>query len=58
MIACRHVGAIKTIFSDEQKASHPVFKTDMRGFLIELALTRPESAKSKTLFVGCKPMLF
>jgi len=57
-VACRQVGVIKATFVGEQHTTHPIFKTDLRGFLVQLELTDPDSAKSKTLFVGSKPLLF
>jgi hypothetical protein len=57
-VACRRVGTVKGRFVGEQHTTHPIFKTDLRGFLVELELTDPDSAKSKTLFVGNKPLLF
>jgi hypothetical protein len=57
-VVCRQVGTLKKIFVGEQHAIHPIFKTDLRGFLVQLELTDPDSAKSKTLFVGSKPFLF
>ena len=58
MILCRKVGAVKRTFPEEQTAIHPIFKTQIRGFLIEMTLDRADSAKSKTVFLGRKPMLF
>jgi hypothetical protein len=58
MILCRKVGTVKTLFPGEQQATHPIFKTQIRGFLIEMDLDHPESAKSKTVFMGSKPLLF
>jgi hypothetical protein len=57
-VACRRVGVIKATFVGEQHTTHPIFKTELRGFLVQLELTDPDSAKSKTLFVGSKPLLF
>ncbi len=57
-VLCRQVGTVKATFIGEQHASHPIFRTDLRGVLAQLELTNPESAKSKTLFVGSKPLLF
>jgi len=51
-VVCRRVGTIKKTFAGEQHAVHPIFKSDLRGFLVQLELTDPDSAKSKTLFVG------
>jgi hypothetical protein len=56
MIACKKVGTVKQIFAGEEHAIHPIFRTDMRGFLIQLQLDHPESAKSKTVFLNRKPL--
>ena len=58
MILCRHVGTVKAIFPGEEQAIHPIFKNQIRGFLIQMTLDHPESAKSKTVFLGRKPVLF
>jgi hypothetical protein len=58
MIACKKVGTVKQIFAGEEHAIHPIFRTDMRGFLIQMQLDRPESAKSKTVFLNRKPLFF
>jgi hypothetical protein len=60
MIACRKVGTMAQIFPGEEQAIHPIFKTQIRGFLIQMNLNqdRADSAKSKTVFLGRKPLLF
>lgn len=58
MLACRRVGTVNQIFSGEETAIHPIFKTNIRGYLIQLNLDQPDSAKSKTVFLGRKPLLF
>lgn len=58
MVGCRRVGTVKQIFPGEEQAIHPIFKTQIRGFLIQMNLDHAESAKSKTVFLGRKPMLF
>jgi hypothetical protein len=58
MVACRQVGKVKQVFSGEEHAIHPIFRTDIRGFLVQLELDHPESAKSKTVFLNRKPLLF
>jgi hypothetical protein len=58
MLACRKVGTVKQILTGEEDAIHPIFKTQIRGFLIQMSLDDPGSAKSKTVFLGRKPMLF
>ena len=55
-VACRYVGSVKYIFPNEEKLENPIFKTDMRGFLVQLDLTNQNVAQSKTLFVGNKPL--
>jgi hypothetical protein len=58
MVVCEKVGSVKQIFAGEEHAIHPIFRTDMRGFLIQLQLDHAESAKSKTVFLNRKPLLF
>lgn len=58
MIACRKVGTVQQVFTGEETAIHPIFKTNLRGFLIQMNLDHPNSAKSKTVFLGGKPLLF
>jgi hypothetical protein len=58
MILCRHVGTVKAIFPGEEQAIHPIFKTQIRGFMIQMNLDHPDSARSKTVFLGRKPVLF
>jgi hypothetical protein len=58
MALCRKVGTVKQIFAGEEHATHPIFKTDIRGFLIQMQLDHPESARSKTVFLNRKPLFF
>lgn len=58
VVGCYQVGTVQEINLDEQKATHPIWKSDMRGFLVRLELTQIDAAKSKTLFIGKKPFLF
>jgi hypothetical protein len=58
MVACRKVGTVKQIFSGEEHAIHPIFRSDIRGFMVQMDLDRTESAKSKTVFLNRKPLLF
>ena len=58
MLLCRKVGTVKQIFVGEENATHPIFKTAIRGFLIQMDLDHPDSAKSQTVFLGRKPLLF
>jgi hypothetical protein len=58
MVFCRKVGTVKQIFLGEEDITHPIFKTQVRGFTIQMDLSHPNSAKSKTVFLGRKPLLF
>ncbi|MGD0940359.1 MAG: hypothetical protein ABR905_11670 [Terracidiphilus sp.] len=58
MVLCRKVGSVKQAFPSEQVINHPIFKTQVRGLTILMNLSRPESAKSQTVFLGRKPLLF
>ena len=58
MVACREAGTVKQIFTGEEHAVHPIFRSDMRGFMIQLDLDHPESARSKTVFLNRKPLFF
>src|SRR5271157_1014990 len=58
MVICHRVGSIKHIFKDEEKITHPSFKTDVRGFVVQLDLWDAEAAKDKVLFLGHRPLLF
>ena len=58
MALCRKVGSVKQIFLGEEVISHPIFKTQVRGLMILMELSHPESAKSQTVFLGRKPLLF
>jgi hypothetical protein len=58
MVLCRKVGVVKQIFLGEEQITHPIFKTQIRGFTIQMDLSHPNSAKSQTVFLGRKPLLF
>jgi hypothetical protein len=58
MVLCRKVGTVKQIFLGEQDIVHPIFKTQVRGFTIQMDLSHPASAQSKTVFLRRKPLLF
>ena len=58
MVLCRKVGTVKQVFLGEQQITHPIFKTQIRGLTILMDLSHPNSAKSQTVFLGRKPLLF
>lgn len=53
---CRKVGVVKRIHHDEEHAQHPLFRADMRGFLVEMELTERSAAKSRVVFIGNAPL--
>jgi hypothetical protein len=55
-VFCHRVGTVKATFAGEQHGTHPIFRTDLRGFLVQLELTDRDSAKSRTLFLRSKPL--
>lgn len=57
VFACYNVGQVKTIYDAEEHAKHPLFKTDLRGKLVEIKFTDPDSSKSQVIFIGGKPLL-
>jgi hypothetical protein len=58
IVICRKVGVIGATYDVEEKITHPLFHTDVRGNLAELKLSIPKAAKKNVLFVGGKPWLF
>ena len=57
VFVCRKVGKVVTVYDAEEHTKHPLFKTDLRGKLIEIKFTDPDSSKSQVVFVGGKPLL-
>lgn len=56
VLLCHRVGSITRVHSDEERAQHPLFRLETRGFLVELQLDEPQSAKSRVLFIGRAPL--
>jgi hypothetical protein len=57
MVGCSKVGTIQRVFTDEETTQHPIFKNQIRGFLIQMD-TDTDSAKNQVLFIGHKPLFF
>lgn len=57
VLLCHKVGKIITIYDAEEHTRHPLFKTDLRGRLVEIKFTDPDSSKSQVVFIGGKPLL-
>jgi hypothetical protein len=58
MVVCRQAGTVKRLFPGEEHRAHPLFRSDMRGFLIQIELTEAQAAESKTLMLNRKPLFF
>jgi len=58
MILCRKVGTVQRIFKDEETITHPIFRTEVRGTMVQLELSDVAAAKDTVLFLGHKPLLF
>ena len=56
ILACYRVGYVERIFPDEERQTNPILHSDMRGYLVQLSLTRSKAAKSMVLYVGHKPL--
>lgn len=57
VIFCRRVGEINKIYSAEEYAKHPLFKSDLRGKFATVNFTDKDAARSAVLFVNNKPLL-
>ncbi len=56
VIFCRPVGSVAWVGRDEERGFHPVFQRDIRGFLVQLELDKPNAAKDQVLYLGSAPI--
>lgn len=56
VIACRKTGEVTRAYEAEEYARHPLFKTDLKGRMVEIKFDDPTAAESQVLFVGGKPL--
>lgn len=56
IIFCREAGVITRIYKAEEHTKHPLFKTEVRGVLVEIDFTHKESRKDPVVFIGSKPL--
>jgi hypothetical protein len=56
VIVCRKVGSIETIYSAEEYAKHPLFKTDLKGKFATITLSNRSAIEANVLFIGSKPL--
>jgi hypothetical protein len=55
IVICFKVGRVKALTKDEEHTTHPLFNSQLRGFLAELDLDDSKAAKDEVLFVGHRP---
>lgn len=53
---CKKVGTVSIVYDAEEYARHPLFKTDLKGKFVGINFSEPESASSRVLFIGGKPL--
>ena len=62
ILDCYQVGTIDRVYNDEQVVEFPIFNVrfsrTVRGTLISMNITNPESMHTQILFFGHKPFLF
>lgn len=56
LVWCSKVGTVHAVTHDEEKARHPLFPNDVRGFLVELDLQDKAAAKETVIFFGSRPL--
>lgn len=54
---CRLVGTVTVIYEPEEYARHPLFRTDLKGKMVEFKLDDVAAANSQVVFIGGKPLL-
>ncbi len=57
VIWCKKVGTVTVIYDPEEYARHPLFRTDLKGRMVELELEESTAASSQVVFIGGKPLL-
>jgi hypothetical protein len=56
VIVCHKVGQVTKVYTAEEYARHPLFKTDLKGQFVGIQLDEPKAARSQVLFIGSKPL--
>lgn len=57
MILCHKSGSVSDVYSAEEYAKHPIFKSDIKGQLIGIAFEDEADGQKKLLFINRKPLL-
>ncbi len=56
VVLCSEVGKVARIYDAEDYARHPLFKTDLKGQLVELDLSDKTASFSQVIFIGGRPL--
>lgn len=56
VVICSEVGKVTRIYDAEDYARHPLFKTDLKGQLVELELSDKTASFSQVIFIGGRPL--
>jgi hypothetical protein len=57
IIICERVGTVSARYPAEEFARHPIFRTDMRGNLIEIDFIEEKYSKESVVFLNGKPFI-
>jgi hypothetical protein len=57
-ILCSQTGTVTQVYEAEEYASHPLFRTNIKGKLVAINFSRKESGESGVVFIGFRPLLF
>jgi hypothetical protein len=56
VLLCHNVGVVTQVYQAEEYAHHPLFKSDIKGQLIEINFTDKNATMSDVVFIGSKPL--
>jgi len=56
LILCHEVGKVKKIYDAEEYGTHPMFKTNLKGRLIDIDYTDADASRLSVIFIGSKPL--
>lgn len=56
VVLCGEAGVVVKVYDSEEYARHPLFKTDLKGKLVEIKFNDADASQSEVVFVGGKPL--
>jgi hypothetical protein len=57
MVFCYKSGSITSVYQAEEYFPHPVFKSEIKGLLVEVEFKNPGDGQKRILFLNSKPLL-